>query len=355
MLLLREAIDNSFSHLSFTTSSTPILNMSRLSGKFTRFPFISILGLSLLACTGPTSTPALTPITLQLSWTHSAQFAGFYAADQNGDYAAEGLAVTFSEGGPTVDRQTPVLTGVAQFGLASGIELIEARAEDKPLRAIATILRRDPFAFFTLADSGITRPEDFVGKTLLVRPRALPILHIMMDKVGVSPDQYTVNGEADFADLYSGRVDVATGFVTDQGVEAERAGYKLNVIYPDDYGVHYTNDNIFATDGFLAGNPDLVSRFLRATLKGWTYAVENPNEVGRLVLQYNPQADADLETAQMIASLPLVNTGEDYIGWIEPEVWVGLEQTLRGHGALTRPVTVSEVYTLQFLEEIYSK
>jgi NitT/TauT family transport system substrate-binding protein len=137
--------------------------------------------------TSPTSPPI--PITLQLTWTHSAQFAGFYAADQNGDYAAEGLTVTFIEGGPTVDRLTPVLNGTAQFGLAGGVQLILARAEGKPLRAVATILRRDPFAFFALADSGITRPEDFVGKTLWVPPQALPYLQAMMARVDVAPDQ----------------------------------------------------------------------------------------------------------------------------------------------------------------------
>ncbi len=167
-------------------------NKKTLAHKFLLLLVILSLVASLAACATPTPSPPLTPIIVQLSRTHNAQFAGFYAADQIGDYTAEGLAVTFIEGGPTVDRQTPVLKGTAQFGLGSGVELITARADDKPLRVIATILRRDPFALFSLADSGITRPEDFVGKTLLVRPRAFPILRAMMANVGISPDQYTL-------------------------------------------------------------------------------------------------------------------------------------------------------------------
>jgi len=312
------------------------------------------LTVGLSACTQATAPPPpLIPITVQLTWTHSAQFAGFYAADQNGDYAAEGLAVTFIEGGPTVDRLTPVLDGEAQFGLAGGVQLIPARAEGQPLRAVATILRRDPFAFFALAESGITRPEDFVGQTLWVPAQARPYLQAMTARVGVTPDQYTVIEDASLTSLYTGDVDVATGFVTSQGVEAQRAGYTLNVIYPDDYGVHLTSDNIFASDDFIAANPALVTRFLRATFKGWTYAVENPDQVGALVAKYNPEADLSLETDQMIASLPLINTGEDHIGWMKPEVWAGMEQTLRDQGALTKPVQITEVYTLQFLQEIY--
>ena len=87
-------------------------------------------------------TPALTPITVQLAWTHQAQFAGFYAADQNGDYAAEGLSVTFLEGGPNVDLLTPVLSGSAWLGDTNADALILACAGGKPLRAIATIYRR---------------------------------------------------------------------------------------------------------------------------------------------------------------------------------------------------------------------
>jgi hypothetical protein len=57
----------------------------------------------------------------------------------------------------------------------------------------------------------------------------------------------------------------------------------------------------------------------------------------------------------MIASLPLVNTGEDFIGWMKPEVWAGMEHTLREQHVLTDPVELEQVYTLQFLEEIYGK
>ena len=64
-------------------------------------------------------------------------------------------------------------------------------------------------------------------------------------------------------------------------VVVQRAGYKINLIYPDDYGVHFYGDTIFARDDFIAANPDLVRRFLRASLKGWTYAVENPAAAGR--------------------------------------------------------------------------
>lgn len=327
----------------------PIADMAYLVMIFSFGPIIF-----LTACQ-PAASPEPTPITLQLAWTHSAQFAGFYAAKQQGYYVEEGLAVSFIEGGGAVDRVQPVLAGEADFGLGSGVELITARAAGHPVKAVATILRRDPFAFFALADSGISRPEDFAGKTIQIRPRSLPFLQAVTGRVGLTPDQYVEDYEANFEDLYTGKVDVAVGFITSQRLEAEQAGYQLNIIYPDDYSVHFYSDVIFTSDDFVTNHPDLVARFLRATFKGWTYAIENSTEMGALVAQYNPKLDPELESAKMLASLPLINTGEDHIGWMKPEVWAGMVATLETHQAITRPVEADQVYTVQFLQEIYTQ
>lgn len=314
-----------------------------------------ILGIIVSACEPTSSTPEFTSINVQLDWLHSAQFAGFYAADQNGEYAREGLDVTFIEGGPNVDPLAPVLDGTAQFSMVGGDVLIPARAEGKPLRAVATILRRDPFVFFSLADSGITRPEDFVGKKILIRSSARPRLYTMMARVGIPTDEFTEISSGDFTALYTGEIDVASGFVTNEVLRAQQSGHEVNIIYLDDYGVHFYSGTLFTNDDFIATTPELVTRFLRATFQGWTYAIENPENIGDMVLKYNPDADTTFETDKMIASLPFVNTGEDYIGWMRPEIWEQMEQTLREQGILTQPLDITEVYTLQFLQQIYQE
>jgi ABC-type nitrate/sulfonate/bicarbonate transport system substrate-binding protein len=96
-----------------------------------------------------------------------------------------------------------------------------------------------------------------------------------------------------------------------------------------------------------------VLRFTRAALRGWTYAVEHPDDVGAFVQKYNPNSDVALENDRMIASIPIVNTGEDFIGWMKPVIWQSMEQTLREQGVLTDPLDVEQTYTMQFLEEIY--
>lgn len=316
-------------------------------------PLLLIFSLALNAC-GESPSAALSPVTVQLQWTHQAQFAGFYAADQNGYYSEEGLDITFLEGGAEVDRLSPVIDGNAQFSMATADEIILWRAEGKPVRAIAVVYRRSPIVFIALKQTGITKPQDFAGKTIRVSANLVPSLHAMTTRIGVLPDEYTeVVLPSDVEMFASGEVPIWGGFSTGFVVSVAEAGIEFNTIYPDDYGVHFYADTIFAADDFIAENPDLILRFLRATLKGWMYAVEHPAEMGMMVLKYNPESDADLENAKMIASIPLVNTGENFIGWMKPELWAGMEQTLREQGVLTGPLDVTQVYTMQFLEEIY--
>ncbi len=222
------------------------------------------------------------------------------------------------------------------------------------MRAIATIYRRSPTVSVAAADSGITRPQDFVGRTVLVSASGLPNLRAMLGRVGVTPDQYTVlTAPYDVSLFESGATQIWSVYLTGSIHILLEAGFELNIIYPDDYGVHVYDDTIFATDALVAAEPELVMRFLRATLQGWTYAIEHPEDMGALVLQYDPQADVALETTKMTDSVPLIHTGEDHIGWMRADRWQGMYDILLDQGLLAGPVDVDAVYTMEFLQSIY--
>jgi NitT/TauT family transport system substrate-binding protein len=316
---------------------------------------LSLIGQSACVSAAP-ATPQITPITVQLQWTHQSQFVGLYNADQKGYYAAEGLKVTFIQGGAEVDNLASVLDGRALFGVATAEQVLAARSQGKRLTAIATIYRRSPIVFFALASSGITRPQDFSGKTIRVAITLIPTLHAMLGKVGITPDQYKgVFLPSDVAMFATGDVPIWGAYSNAMLLTVQQAGYAVNVIYPDDYGVHFYGDVLFTAEDTIRQQPDLTLRFLRASLKGWTYAIENAEAASQLVAKYEPKADPALESLRMTASLPLVNTGEDFVGWMKPEVWAGMEQTLRQQSVLTSTLDINQVYTLQFLEEIYGK
>jgi NitT/TauT family transport system substrate-binding protein len=117
--------------------------------------------------------------------------------------------------------------------------------------------------------------------------------------------------------------------------------------------VHFYGHSLFTTDELIAQDPELMLRFLRAALRGWHYAVENPDTVGELVQQHNPKADPALEVMRAVTLLPLVNTGEDHIGWMQPARWAAMAETLRAQDVLSGTLDITTVYDLTFLEQIY--
>ncbi len=310
---------------------------------------------ALVACFPAKNNPE-TSLTLQLKWTHQAQFAGFYAADQKDYYGEQGLRVTMLPGGPDVDPLASVLEGRAQFGIANADSLILARAQGKPVRAIATIYQRNPNVFMTLAETGIDTPADFAGHAIRVNEQTKPTLHALMAKFGNSPDQYSeVNLPSDAEMFLSGEVPIWSVYLIGLGHSIQAAGHDVNFIYPDDYGVHFYADTIFTTDQMIANSPDLVTRFLSASLEGWRYAFDYPDDVSQMIVSYNPEIDPVLEASKIRASLPLFFTGEGPIGHMKPAVWQAMAETLRKENLLAQDVDVANTFTLTFLQAVYDR
>ncbi len=308
---------------------------------------------SLRPDTVPRSPP--TPVSLQLNWTHSSNFAGFYAAAQNDDYAGAGLSVSYMTGGPGVDPFEPVVDGNAQFGIANGNLLVHARAAGKPVRAIACLYRRSPLIYAVLAESGISHPRQFAGKTIRSANQNVPVLTAMTARFGVDPDQLSVVITRDRERFISGEIDVWSGFITGETGWIVALGDKVDLLHHDNFGVHLYYQCIFTTDALIASAPDVVGRFLKASLKGWQRMADNPDEAGALTALYAPDADQAKEVERLRIARPLIVTGEDFIGWMRPEVWEGTVATLRGQNLLSGPVEATDLYTMRFLNEIYGE
>ncbi len=105
----------------------------------------------------------------------------------------------------------------------------------------------------------------------------------------------------------------------------------------------------------ISDNPDVVLRFLRATLKGHQYALDFPDEALEICLRYADNPDPEVQRAMLDASIPLIYTGYDDIGWMQQDVWQGMHRILADQNLLEGPVNIEEVFTLQFLKEIYGE
>jgi len=211
--------------------------------------------------------------------------------------------------------------------------------------------------FVAKADSGIVRPTDFAGKTLAIKYEQKDFdlrFYAMMKKLGLgSVKLKIVNFDPDYSAFYKGEVDVTATYATTGLLKMRQKGLKLNLIWPSDYGIHFYSDTLATMDRMISEKPDLVARFLRASLKGWQDAIEEYRQAVAITMKYSQIKDPELQTAMMEAMLPLVHTGEDRIGWMKAEVWKGMSQILLEQKLLAKPFNVDQAYTLRFLNEIY--
>ncbi len=301
-------------------------------------------------------TPPPERVTFQLPWTHSAGYAGFYSADRMGDFARHGLEVSFLTGGPRRDPLATLLSGKAQFALANGAHLIRSRSEGNPVKAVACIFRRSPLVFITLAGSGITHPRHFAGKVIRASKQNTATLNALTSRFGVDPSQYTVSATRDLTKLYSGEVNVWGGYSAVSLVRIRQTGRKVNVINPNNYGVHFYYSCITTTDRLIEERPDVVERFVHASLReGWPRALRDPEKAAALITSYGTVVDLKIQTGIITVMLPLIDTGSGEIGWMEHDVWRYMADTLNRQGLLKTAVDPRDVYTLQFLNRVFGK
>ena len=310
-----------------------------------------------IGCQRREAEEPLEAVRVQLGWTHQAQWAGFYAADKNGYYAEERLAVELlPRPSPTTNTIALVMDGAVDFGTTNAIALILARPRGNSVTAIAAIYRRDPWVLMTMPGSGIMRPQDFPGHTInTLNPVGQGLVfRALMNKLGLDPDSVRqVETGFDLTPFYLEEVDIWAGFLTNEVLRAREQGYRVNVILPDYYGIHRYGMVLIAAESLIEKNPDLVLRFLRASLRGWRWAIENPEQAARFSLGYDPELDLEHEIALAEASIPLIHSGQDQIGWMNEKVWQDTHDMLLDQGILKQPLDMGRVHTIEFLLNIY--
>jgi len=316
--------------------------------------------LALLAACG-SQVPAMPQdeVTVQLKWVHQAQFAGFYVAEQQGFYADENLDVTFAPGGIGIDIFEGVANGDVDFSVVGADALIAHRSEGMPVTAIATIYRINPFVLVAFADSGIRSPYDLVGRTVgLSDQYSTAQFNALITRLGLDPTQiHIVPNSYDNSAFLNGEVDAVNSYVAGSFIQLKEAvgDREIILLWPGDYGVHFYSDTIITSDRLVTENPDLVLRFLRATLKGHRFAIENPSFAVDASMLYAENQDRGIQESMLSASMPLIHTGADQIGWMQADVWQSMYDALLEQGLLKAQIDAHTIYTMEFLEAIYGE
>ena len=318
---------------------------------------VLLISLFLFGCTSVVEQQELQDITLKLKWVHQAQFAGNYMAKEKGFFEEQGLNVKiepFSFEDPTIDA---VANGNAEFGITGADEVLLAREKGLPIKAFAVIYKTNPVVAYSLKESGIVKPQDFIGKKVgLERGVNVDTLYFaMMSKLGIDRSQITeIDIGYDATELLNGETDVSTGYIINEPHQAMEAGYEVNTILMADYGVNMYADVLFTTEQIINEQPELVEKFLKANLGGWQYAIENEEEAVDIVLKYATDRTKSHESYMLSASIPLIYSANVNLGSMEKTEWQRINDILFEQGLLKQEQNIEEAYTSEFLDKIYS-
>ena len=224
-------------------------------------------------------------VALQLKWFHQFQFAGYYAAKVQGYFADEGLEVDIRPLDPKQTVVDTVVSGQANYGIGdSGV--VSDYAKGAPIVALAAIFQHDPLVFISRRQSGIISPYEMVGKRLMFDATGSDEgpLRALLSETGLTPDKFTyVQHTYDKEDLATGKVDVMSAYLTDQPFYFAQRGIPVNIINPQNYGLDFYGDLLITSERELQENPGRAERFVRASLKGWQYALDHPEEMIQLI------------------------------------------------------------------------
>lgn len=313
--------------------------------------FVVLSSILFMGCTQKTDSDK-DNVKLRLKWIHQSQFGGFHTAEQKGFYEQNGIDVDIIPGGAESPSIIMVASGSEDFGVVGMGQLMEARAKGVPVVALMNIYRKNPLIWFSV-NPNITKAEDFVGKKVgvTVGSNSDILFRAMLKEADVDINQIEiVPVKYDISILLAGKIDAYEGYLINQPLSARKYGFDTYIINPTDYGINFYGDVLFTTEKMIEQNPDLVRRFVNASLEGWKYAYNNPDESVSYTLKYSDQLTLEHETEMMYGSLELIKPDDKPIGTIERSVLEEMQDLLISNDILEEPINIDELYTTKFLE-----
>ncbi len=268
-------------------------------------------------------------LTLQLKWVTQAQFAGYYVAKDKGFYKEVGLDVTVKPGGPDINPSQVIAGGGADVVVDWMPSALATREKGVPLVNIAQVFQRSGMMLTCRKDSGIAQPTDFKGRTLGVwfAGNEYPFL-AWMDKLGYKttggPDGVRVLKQGFNVDpLLQKQADCISTMTYNEYWQVVDAGLKpdqLVVFKYEDQGVATLEDGLYALERTLADAKmkERLARFLKASFKGWDYAIKHQGEAVGIVLDNDASgAQKKAHQERMMGEIAKLAEGGK-MGFLEP-------------------------------------
>jgi NitT/TauT family transport system substrate-binding protein len=303
-------------------------------------------------------------VTLQLKWVTQAQFAGYYAALEQGYYENENLDVTIKPGGPDIVPEQVVLGGQAEFGLNWLDNTLATRDQGGQIVNIAQVFARSGMTEITWKDTGLDKITDLRGKKVGVWLGGNEHkLFAALTKNGLDPQKDTriVAQPFDMNLFLNREVDAAAAMTYNelaQVLEAENPDtgelFKLedlNVFLMSELGTGALEDGVFVREDWIADekNQDIATRFLKASFKGWIYCRDKPDDCVQYVLDAGPTLGEGHQRWQMNEINALIWPNETGIGIMNPDDFANTAKIAKDYKIIKKEAT-DDAYTTEQAE-----
>jgi NitT/TauT family transport system substrate-binding protein len=268
--------------------------------------FITGLMAGALALSAAPAAMAADALTLQLKWVTQAQFAGYLVAEEKGFYDEEDLDITILPGGPNIAPEQVIAGGGADIIVTWMAAGMAARESGVPLVNIAQPFKRSGLMMICPTETGITSEADFPGHTLGVWffGNEYPFF-AWMNKIGLATDGsdggVTVLQQSfDIQPMIQGQADCISVMTYNEYGQALDAGYgpdNLTIFNYTEMGNDLLEDGLYVMEDSLddPAKVDAYTRFVRASMKGWAYALENPEEAAEIVVEADETGAAEYD------------------------------------------------------------
>jgi NitT/TauT family transport system substrate-binding protein len=328
----------------------------RKMNQFGKFLVTGCISTLALIAVWPTGALAEDKVSLRFGWSYGGMFAPIYLGVDKGFFKEQGIDVDLREGKGTVPSATSVGNGQDDFGffdMSAAARLID---KGLPLKGIAQIRQKTTACVVVLEKSDIRKPKDLEGHSLShtpgdsnsqIFPAFAKATGIDMKKVKQEGLDYSIYLKA----LESGQVDATLGYIDTEGFILENQGVKIRTLPFADYGIVLVDYGFATSLNMIKEKPDVVTRFIAAVVKSFTYATDHIDEAVQAGKKKFPEFDEALARKQVTFQTTLygdsVKQGKP-IGWIDDAVWKGTLTILHDYVGLQNTDT-SKYYTNNFI------
>ncbi len=309
------------------------------------------------ATTNSATVGKLDKITYGTNWYAQAEHGGFYQAVATGIYKEHGLDVTIKMGGPQVNGTQLLMGGAIDFFMGVGADAIKALEEGIPKITVAAIFQKDPQVLIAHPGVGHDSLEKLKGKPILVSAAAnITYWPFLKGKYGFSDEQkrpYNFNPAPFLADKTSAQ----QGYLTSEPLSIKKqGGIDPVVILLADNGYTPYSTTIETKKELIEKNPDLVQRFVDASIKGWYSYLENPAPGNELIKKDNPEMKDEILTygLQKLKEYGIVISGDAEklgIGAMTEDRWQSFFETMAKQGVFKKDTDYKQAFTLKFVNK----